>query len=228
MSSSTKPKILVVEDDRHVLEGLISGLSRYGFDVSVAMDGRTGSERALKEAFDLVVLDLMLPERSGFEVLSALHGRIATPVIVLSARTELQARLDSFAAGAVDYLPKPFFIEELIARIRTRLMLHEDSPHRVLKVGQTDVDLDARIASRDGRDLGLTAHEFNVLAWLAERPGRAISREQLATGALSEEGEREDRTVDSHLSRVRRKLGSDGALIKTVWGIGYRFEPTRT
>ena len=225
MSNEPSPRILVVEDDLKVVEGLVSGLSRSGFDVSVAMDGAEGARRVLAEPFDLVVLDLMLPEQSGFEVLEAVRGRVSTPILVLSARTELQARLDTFAAGAVDYVSKPFYIEELVARIRARLALHEDGPHRTVQVGTTLVDLDARTARQDGRDLGLTGHEFNVLAWLVERPHRAVSREQLADNVLGSEGTRAERTVDSHLSRVRKKLGPDGELIKTVWGLGYRFEP---
>ncbi|MBX2801519.1 MAG: response regulator transcription factor [Myxococcales bacterium] len=220
------PRILVVEDDVNVVQGLLSGLRRSDFDVSVAMDGARAMALATSESFDLVVLDLMLPEQSGLEVLGAMRGRVSTPVIVLSARTELQARLDSFAAGAVDYVGKPFFIEELVARIQTRLALHQDGPRRTVVVGSTTVDLDARKAWRDGLDVKLTAHEFNVLAWLAERPNRAVSRGQLAEHVLGTKGHRADRTVDSHLSRVRRKLGPDATHIKTVWGIGYRFEPT--
>ncbi|MEQ1567409.1 MAG: response regulator transcription factor [Myxococcota bacterium] len=225
MSSEPRPRILVIEDDLHVVEGLVSGLRRHGFDPSVAMDGVEGARRAVNEPFDLVVLDLMLPGQSGFEVLEAMRGRGSVPVIVLSARTELGARLDSFAAGAVDYLAKPFYLEELVARIRTRLALKEDGPHRTIAVGGVTVDLDARVARRDGVDLELTAHEFNLLAWLIERPGRAVSRQQLAERALGVEGVRADRTVDSHLSRVRKKLGPDAERIETVWGIGYRFDP---
>lgn len=225
MSDETKPRILVVEDDLNVLQGIVAGLTRAGFDVSVAMDGETAEQRVQDESFDLVVLDLMLPRQSGFDVLEATRGRVSTPFLVLSARTELEARLDSFAAGAVDYVAKPFFVEELVARIRTRLALVEHGPHRTVDVGETTVDLDARTASRDGEQLGLTAHEFNVLAWLVERPNRAVSRSQLSEHVLGSEGTRAERTVDSHLSRVRKKLGADAVHIRTVWGIGYRFEP---
>ena len=217
------PRILVVEDDLNVVQGLIAGLRRAGFDVSVAMDGKEGAERATGEAFDLVVLDLMLPSQSGFQILAAMSGRVSTPVVVLSARTELEARLESFRLGAVDYVSKPFFIEELVARIQTRLALRTDGPHRTAQIGTVDVDLDARTVTRDGDDLGLTGHEFNVLAWLVERPGRAVTRAQLAEHALGGDGVT-DRTVDSHVSRVRKKLGPDGAALRTVWGVGYRLD----
>ena len=107
-----KPRVLVIEDDLSVVEGLVAGLSRAGFDVSVAMDGVDGANRAQHETFDVVLLDLMLPGRSGFDVLKAMSGRVSTPVIVLSARTELESRLKSFELGAIDFVPKPFWMEE--------------------------------------------------------------------------------------------------------------------
>lgn len=220
----SKPRLLVVEDDLRVVRSLIQGLDRHGFDVSIAMDGEEGLARALAEPFELIVLDLMLPKRSGFEVLEALQGRISTPVIVLSARTELPARLRSFQDGAVDFVPKPFFMEELVARIRSRLAIVETAPHRKLTFADVVVDLDSREVLCGDVPVDLTAHEFNVLVFLLQREGRAMSREQIAEHALPEAGERSERTVDSHLSRIRKKLGPKAGLhIKTVWGIGYRY-----
>ncbi|MEZ4323265.1 MAG: response regulator transcription factor [Myxococcota bacterium] len=220
---SDRTRILVVEDDLNVVQGLIGGLRREGFDVEVAMDGLEACARAVDPSFQLVVLDLMLPGASGFEVLEAMSGRVSTPVLVLSARTELDARLKSFQLGAVDFVAKPFWIEELVARIRVRLAMESERPHRRIAVGGCVVDLDARTVVRDGEDLGFTAIEFNVLAWLVEHEGHAVRRSQIAAKALGMEAS--DRTVDSHVSRVRRKLGDDGDLVKTVWGIGYRYEP---
>ena len=130
MSAEVRPRVLVVEDDWNASQGLVRGLSRAGFDVSAE-----GANRALTEAFDLVVLDLMLPEKSGFDVLSAMAGKVSTPVIVLSARTELTARLKSFELGAVDFVSKPFWIEELIVRIRTRLSRVEEVARRTVMIG---------------------------------------------------------------------------------------------
>lgn len=226
-AGSARPRVLIVEDDVQVVQGLIGGLARAGFDVTVAMDGEEGSRLAL-HPFEAVVLDLMLPGRSGFDVLAAMSGRVSTPVIVLSARTELEARLRSFRLGAVDFVPKPFWIEELVMRLRSRLSLREDAPTRTLRVGAAVLDLDRRTASREGQDVGLTPHEFNLLAWLAERPRRAVTRRQLAEHTLTEELGATDRTVDTHVSRIRRKLGPDGASIATVWGIGYRYDPPVT
>ena len=217
------PHILIVEDDAGVVEGLVRGLGRAGFRTSLAMAGDQGLERILKEQFNLVLLDLMLPERTGFEVLEAIRTRVSVPVIVLSALTDLPARLKSFETGAVDFVPKPFFMEELVARIRSRLDLGQAEERRELTLEDVVLDLDARVVRRDGVDLGLTGFEFNVLALLCQRAGRAQSRAQIADHALSEDGDCSDRTVDSHISRIRKKLGPEaGGRIKTVWGIGYR------
>ena len=218
-------QILVIEDDASVAAGLVTGLKTAGYEVDLASDGARGVEMALSKSFDLIILDLMLPERDGLDLLEAWRDRLSTPVVVLSARTDLEARLKSFSLGAVDYLPKPFWMEELVARIRSRLRIREDEPHRVISWASVKVDLDARTVSVGESDVELTSHEFNILAFLVERPGRAVSRRQLAENALPESGARYDRTVDSHLSRIRSKLGADcAAAIRTVWGVGYKFE----
>lgn len=224
-----KASVLIVEDDAAVASGLVTGLKNVGFDVELATDGEMGTKRALSGDFDLVILDLNLPERDGFGVLEALSGRISIPVIVLTARTELETRLKSFALGAVDYIPKPFWMEELVARIQSRLRLREDAPHRVISWANVVVDLDARTVNLDEEAVELTSHEFNVLAYLVERPDRAITRKQLADHALPESGSRYGRTVDSHMCRIRNKLGDEASEhIKTVWGVGYKFLPTES
>jgi len=215
------PHILVVEDDSGVAQGLVRGLKQAGFRTSLEMSGDRGLERILTGEFDLVLLDLMLPKRTGFEVLDAMRARASVPVIVLSALTDLPSRLKSFETGAVDFVPKPFFMEELVARVRSRLDLGQAEARRELALA--DTVLDARVARRGGEDLGLTGFEFNVLALLRQRAGRAQTRAQIAEDALSEEGDSSDRTVDSHISRIRKKLGPTAAQrIRTVWGIGYR------
>lgn len=220
---SERRHILIVEDDLSVVQGLVRGLRRAGFQTSLAMTGDEGLERILCESFDLVLLDLMLPERDGFQILEAVRSRLSVPIIVLSARTGLPDRLKCFESGAVDFVPKPFFMEELVARIRARLAIEVAAPRRQLPLADVVLDLDARVARRGGTDLNLTAHEFNVLAFLRQRAGRAFTRKQLAENTLPEGGDRNDRTVDSHVSRIRKKLGKPASShIKTVWGIGYR------
>lgn len=219
-------RVLVVEDDPGVAAGLVRGLAAAGFAVELATSGRAGLECALRGAFDLVVLDLMLPERSGLEILRDLSGRGRAPVIVLTARTDLQDRLRSFELGAVDHVPKPFFMEELVARVRAHLRARAEAPRRIVGWAGVTVDLDARVARRGEEVLPLTRAELDLLAYLLERPNRAVPREQLADGALSALEPCDARTVDSHVARIRKKLGPGAAAaIVTVWGIGYRFEP---
>ncbi|MEM6926274.1 MAG: response regulator transcription factor [Myxococcota bacterium] len=217
-------RILVIEDDPRIGAQVVSGLIREGFDATLASDGDQGRSWLFDESVDLVVLDIMLPGADGFSILESWEGRSSVPVIVLTARTDLEDRLRSFALGAVDFLVKPFYLEELVARIRTRLGARQVEPSRVIEIGTCAIDLDARDVRRDGASLGLTAHEFNVISTLAMSRGRAFSREQLATKALPERGDRLERTVDSHISRIRRKLGPDGAMVRTVFGVGYRID----
>jgi DNA-binding response OmpR family regulator len=226
--SEQPTRVLVVEDDPGVAAGIVRGLRAAGYEVELATNGVVGARRALDGAFSLVVLDLLLPEQNGFAVLEQVRGRSSTPFIVLTARTDLGDRLRCFELGAVDFVSKPFFIEELVARIRSRLGERKVAPKRVVSWEDVAVDLDARVATVAGSAVALTRHEFDILAYLVERAGRAVSRAQLATQVLTPFEERAERTVDSHIVRVRKKLGARGAAhIVTVWGIGYRFEPAK-
>lgn len=224
---ASSSRVLVVEDDPKVAAGLVRGLREGGFEAELACDGAAGARLALAGGFDAVLLDLMLPLRSGLEVLALLHGRRPVPTIVLTARSDLEDRLRAFELGAVDFVPKPFWVEEVIARLRARLRGPElkMTPARIVRFGRAVVDLDARTLSVAGAPVVLTRCEFDLLASLLERPGRALARRQLATLALAPFDERSARTVDSHITRIRRKLGAEaGACIATVWGIGYRFD----
>ncbi len=222
------PRILVVEDDASMAAVIVKGLKQAGLEVELSTRGDNALQVPLRRRFDLIVLDLMLPGMSGTELLSAWSGRIAVPILVLTARTELEDRLRCFELGAVDYLPKPFWMEELLARIRARLRVREQARPRQIHWADVVADLDARRVTRNAADLGLTASEFNLLAYLLERPGRAMSRAQIARSVLSADEPVDYRTVDSHVARVRRKLGRPAAdAIRTVWGIGYRFDPPR-
>jgi len=206
--------------------GIVRGLRAAGFDVELATRGDEGARLALTTAPDAIVLDLLLPEQSGFAVLEALQGRCAAPVLVLTARTELADRLRSFALGAADFVGKPFFVEELVARIRSRLRLPEETPRRTVKWADAELDFDRRTVRAGATEASLTRFEFDVLAYLVERPGRAVSRSQLAERTSPSASERDVRTVDTHVARIRKKLGPAGAAaIVTVWGIGYRFDP---
>ena len=178
-------EILVIEDDRAIASSIVRGLRNAGFTVELASDGRRGVELALSRSFALIILDLMLPEVDGFEALALWRGRLTSPVIVLTALTELDTRLRVFSGGAVDYVSKPFWIDELVARVRARLRLPQMAPLRRSVWDDVVVDLDARTVSVHGAPVAMTSAELSILAFLIERPGRAVSRGQLAEGGAA-------------------------------------------
>jgi len=226
--SSPVERLLVVEDDAGVAGGIVRGLRAAGFDVELATNGIDGAKKALEGRFGAIVLDLMLPGQTGFAVLEQLQGRTSVPILVLTAKADLADRLKCFELGAADYITKPFWLEELVARLKTRLRINSESPKRVVRWADVALDLDSRMVTVGGQDAGLTRNEFDLLAHLVERQGRAISRAQLAEHALTPFEQRDARTVDSHIARIRRKLGAEGGgRVATVWGIGYRFEPDK-
>lgn len=224
MNPAHTAKILVVEDDAPIASTLVRGLKAAGFDVELAVRGDYAQELPLRHRFDLIVLDWNLPGLSGDALLAHWRHRVASPVIVLTARVTLEDRLRAFELGAADYVSKPFFLEELVARIRTRIGRRaEGSESKRLAFANVVVDCDARRTLVDGVDAHLTQHEQNVLTVLVERADRAMTRGQIASFALTD-GDVDERTVDSHVARLRKKLGPEAARhLQTVWGIGYRF-----
>ena len=217
--------ILVVEDDPPIAAGIVRGLKAEGFDVELANTGARGVELALTGRHDLVIVDLMLPEQSGFEVIEILRARSSVPVLVLTALTELEDRLACFGLGADDFMTKPFWMEELVARVRARLRIREHQPNRQVAWANAVIDLDAREVRVDATVVSLTRIEFDLLAHLIVREGRAQTRRQLADAALPQDAYTAPRTLDSHVARLRKKLGPDAAQrVATVWGIGYQFE----
>jgi DNA-binding response OmpR family regulator len=218
---------LLVEDDVRLAALTREYLAGHGVRVEVAGDGRRGLEAALRGRFDVVLLDLMLPELDGLAVCRALRDRSDVPIIVLTARGEEADRVMGLELGADDYLSKPYAPRELLARIRavTRRAQGKAGPAlRSLRVGRLELDPAARRATLGGRELGLTAYEFDLLRALAERAGRVLSRERLMELAKGSAEEAFDRSVDVHVSRLRQKLGDDPRhprLLKTVRGSGY-------
>ncbi|MCU0698685.1 MAG: response regulator transcription factor [Myxococcaceae bacterium] len=219
----TSHRILVVEDDVAVAAGLVQGLKRAGFSLELATTGAQAVDTLRATAFDLVLLDLSLPERDGLGVLEQFRSRSSAPVIVLTARTGLPDRLKSFELGATDFVAKPFWFEELLARIRAHLRITAQREHQVVTWAGCRVDLDARQVLVDGHEVELTPTEFSVLVALVTNPGTAISRDRLARLASSH-GEILGRTIDSHVARIRKKLGEGANAIKTVKAVGYRFD----
>jgi DNA-binding response OmpR family regulator len=222
------PRVLLVEDDERLGQQVVEHLRGAGCEPVWARRG----DDALAEDFSqyaLVILDLMLPGAHGFDVLKTLRAEHRdVPVLVLSARQDTQDKIRSFDLGADDYLTKPFWPDELGARIRARLRRPAVATGTTaIELGALRIDIDARVVSVDGTDVDLTRAEFDILSALARRPGSAVSRHALVDAALDASGEADGRTLDVHVSRIRRKLGPSGDLLATVWGVGYRLKVAR-
>ncbi|MEM7217850.1 MAG: response regulator transcription factor [Pseudomonadota bacterium] len=221
-----KPYILVVDDDAHIRDVLRFALTHAGFDVAEAGDGAAALERALTDNFDLIVLDIMLPEQDGIEVCTTLRRSSNVPILFLTSRDDEVDRVIGLELGADDYVTKPFSPRELIARIRAILrrprMSGEQGP---IETGGLTIDRQRRSASWSGTTLELTNTEFELLALLAGRPGKVFARDELMQGAYPGKRVVSHRTIDSHIRRLRDKLKQAGAdAIHTAHGIGYRLE----
>jgi two-component system response regulator CpxR len=219
-------RVLVIDDDAELCSLLKEFLEREGFAVESVHDGIRGLERARKGACDLVVLDVMLPGLDGFEILRQLRERSPVPVLMLTARGEDVDRIVGLELGADDYLPKPFNPKELVARIRAILRRIEAKPASVekrMEVNGVTLDPGARTVSCDGREVELTTFEFDILEMLMRGAGRAISRDELMESIYGRKATPFDRSIDMHISHLRRKLESDRPLIKTIRGSGYQF-----
>jgi DNA-binding response OmpR family regulator len=228
---SDKPRrILVVEDDLAILTGLSMNLRFEGYEVLQAQDGRQGLARALDEAPDLLVLDVMLPELNGFEVLKELRQRGRdTPVVVLSAKGAEMDKILGLNLGADDYVAKPFGLQELLARIKAVLRRRYPSAGAPppLTFGDVLVDPAAKTVTRAGQPVELTAQEFKLLAHFLAHPGRTFSREELLSAAWGYDYVGSARTVDNFMRQLRLKLEPDPEEPRhflTVRGLGYRFD----
>lgn len=220
------PEILIVEDEVKIRQILRAYLVNAGFSVDEAGNGKTGLQMALQKPYDLVVLDLMLPELSGEEVARQLRAASEIPILMLTAKGDESERLNGFALGADDYVAKPFSAPEVVARIRAILKrldrgLPEDMP--VINFHGLVVEPLSHRAKLHGEVLKLTATEFELLYELAAHPDRVFSRTQLASRVLGYNYESYDRTIDTHIKNLRKKLGETGKLIETVFGVGYKF-----
>jgi two-component system phosphate regulon response regulator PhoB len=225
----TKESVLIVEDDEDILQLLEYNFHSAGFEVAVARDGLDALNKIRRQRPDLVLLDIMLPGADGFEVCKNIKRDPKTaqvPVIMLTARGEEVDRIVGLELGADDYVVKPFSPRELILRARAVLkrLVSDASPKQVLRKDGLSVDLDAHRAESQGEEMALTATEFKLLAELFKSQGRVLTRDQLLNTVWGYEFEGYARTVDTHVRRLRQKLGLHAALIETVRGVGYRFK----
>jgi DNA-binding response OmpR family regulator len=214
--------IVVIEDEPGIVDFLQRGLTAAGFHVCSARDGDSGLRLALADRVDLVVLDLMLPGRSGAEILGELvDQRPGLPVIVLTARGEVEDRIAGLRGGAVDYVVKPFVLAELDARIRAQLRAARQAPETTLRHDGITIDLLSRRTSVNGEPVRLTTTEFDLLAYLMRNPGRVLNRSQLLQAVWGYGEDASTNTVDVYIGYLRRKLGRPDA-IATVRSRGYR------
>jgi DNA-binding response OmpR family regulator len=217
--------VLLIEDEPGIVDFVRRGFEAEGFVVQAALDGEEGERLALKGNFDAIVLDLMLPGRSGLEVLESVRRATPNvPVIVLTARGEIEDRVEGLEAGAVDYLVKPFSMAELIARVRAQLRVIAQATASALAAEGIEVDLLSRKVHRDGRAATLSTTEFELLVYLLRNHGRVVSREEILSSVWGYEHDPATNVVDVYVGYLRRKLGAPGdpAPIHTVRAIGYR------
>jgi two-component system response regulator CpxR len=212
-------------DDDEELAGLLSELlTREGFRVDMQHDGVKGLAAALGGGYDLMVLDVMLPGMDGFEILRRVRRESRLPVLMLTARGEDEDRIIGLELGADDYLPKPFNTRELVARVRAIMRrLEERRPGIKFEVNGISIDPGTRDVTRDGTPVEVTTFEFDILETLMRAAGRVVSRDDLMEELYGRKATPFDRSVDMHISHLRKKLEGDKPLIKTVRGVGYQF-----
>ena len=230
-------RILLIDDDAELCELLVEYLGREGFAVESVNEGAAGLSRALSGEHALVVLDVMLPEMNGFEVLRRIREKSKVPVLMLTARGNDVDRIVGLEMGADDYLPKPFNSRELVARIRAvkrRAASAAETPAppslpERLKVGDVELEPESRVVRRAGNVVALTSVEFSLLETLLRSAGKVVPREELAKAALGRKLSSYDRSIDVHMSSLRRKLGHRAGLlerIRNIRGIGYMYART--
>lgn len=219
-------RILVIEDDERAVMYLRKGLTEAGFVVEDALNGEEGLELATARPFDLIILDVMLPRRNGWSVMSELRQKVDTPVIFLTARDAVPDRIKGLELGADDYLLKPFAFSELLARIRTVLRRGTIQQAGSLRVADLELDLVRQRTRRGGQDLVLTAKEFGLLALMARHQGEVLTRTQIAELVWDIHFHSDSNVVDVAIARLRRKVdhGFCAQLIHTVRGVGYVLE----
>lgn len=229
MDSAAK-RILLVEDEKNIREAVAAYLDREGYWSVAAEDGQQALDEFAKRDFDLIILDLMLPKVSGERVCHVIRETSDVPVIMLTAKGEIEDRIMGFELGADDYLVKPFSPRELVARVKAllrRSQSDQGSARELMEYGDLTIDLSGHKVLIKGEEIDLTASEFKLLTTLARYPGRAYSRMELVERVLGYDFEGYERTIDSHVKNLRAKLGDnprDPKWFHTVHGVGYRFE----
>ena len=218
-------RILLIDDDAELCSLLTEFLAREGFSIDCEHSGTGGFERTLHGGYDLVILDVMLPGMDGFEILRRLRPDSHVPVLMLTARGEDMDRIAGLELGADDYLAKPFNPRELVARIRAilRRLNQPPSTEAPLEISGIRIDPGSREVSANGKKVEVTTFEFDILELLMRSAGQVVSRDDLMEHLYNRKATAFDRSVDMHISHLRKKLETDKPLIKTIRGVGYQF-----
>ncbi len=216
--------ILLVDDEERLTSFLRRGLQEEGYTVDIATDGVEAIEKATKHHYDLIILDVMLPQKDGFAVLQELRAQgNQTPILMLSARGTTEDKVKGLDLGADDYLPKPFHFDELLARIRSLLRRSSIEKHPILRCGDLELDTVKRIAYRDGQAIPLTNREFALLEYLMRNKGKVLSRTRILSNVWHYDFDPESNIVDVYVKRLRKKIEVPGKprLIHSIRGMGY-------
>jgi len=225
--NDTAPHLLVIDDDHRIRELLARYLGDHGFRVTTAASAADARQRLTGLAFDLLVVDVTMPGEDGLSLVRGLRETMEVPILMLTARSEAEARIAGLEAGADDYLAKPFEPRELLARLRAILRrTRGDQAAEVLRFGRLEIDVGARQVRLDGNAVSLTSHQFALLLLLARHPGRVMSRDALMDQVKNEPLEAFDRSIDVHISRIRAAIEDDASKprrVITVRGAGYVF-----
>ena len=221
--------VLIVEDERGLADAMKTALEREGYSVVTKADGEDGEKEALTNAYDIIILDVMLPTKDGFEILANIKNEIDAPIIMATAKGELEDKLNGLVGGADDYIPKPFHIKELIARVnivlrRNKKLTRVDMP----SFGDLSLDTRNSIVSRKDKNLSVTGKEFRLLEYLILQKGNVANREQLAVKIWGYSSEAEYNNVEVYISFLRKKLRLLQSTVKitSVRGIGYKLDVT--
>lgn len=221
-----KLKILVVDDESRMRKLVRDFLVRQNFDVVEAKDGEEALDCFYKDkSIALIILDVMMPKMNGFEVCKEIRETSKVPIIMLTAKGEESSELQGFELGVDEYIAKPFSPKILVARVEAILRrTNQTEPEAVIEVGGITIDKTAHSVTVDGENVDLSYKEFELLTYFAENAGIALSREKILNNVWNYDYFGDARTIDTHVKKLRNKLGSKGDYIKTIWGMGYKFE----
>ena len=220
----TNKRLLIVDDDEEIRELLVFDIQSSGYTVDSAKDGEEGLKKAVENNYDLILLDVMMPKMDGWEVCKTIRQYSQVPVMMLTARGEERDELQGFKLGVDEYVSKPFSPKILVARVEALLRRSQGTPADTSEAGGIRIDKAAHQVTIDGQVIDLSYKEFELLNYFMENQGLALSREKILNHVWNYDYFGDARTIDTHVKKLRSKMGEKGDYIKTIWGMGYKFE----